>query len=98
MSDTSNDIAIVIAVSWSDRLQNWDDDLDKGLLMGRKFVAELFGTAVLVFFAAGVATLMFVFKFDGGSVAAGVPATALTFDLVLLSPWPTRLGRSRGVT
>lgn len=52
--------------------------------MGRKFLAELFGTAILVFFAVGVATLMFGFKFDGGSVAAGVVATALTFGLVLL--------------
>ena len=32
----------------------------------------------------GVATLMFGFKFDGGSVAAGVVATALAFGLVLL--------------
>jgi aquaporin Z len=40
---------------------------------------------VLVFFAVGVATLMFGFKFDGGSVAAGVLATALTFGLVLLA-------------
>jgi aquaporin Z len=53
--------------------------------VGRKFLAELFGTAVLVFFAVGVATLMFGFKFDGGSVAAGVLATALTFGLVLLA-------------
>jgi aquaporin Z len=45
----------------------------------------LFGTAVLVFFAVGVATLIFGFKFDGGSIAAGVLATALTFGLVLLS-------------
>lgn len=52
--------------------------------MTRKFLAEFFGTAVLVFFAVGVATLMFGFKFDGGSVAAGVLATALSFGLVLL--------------
>ena len=52
--------------------------------MGRKCLAEFLGTAVLVFFAVGVATLMFGFKFDGGSVAAGVVATALTFGLVLL--------------
>jgi aquaporin Z len=51
----------------------------------RKFAAELLGTALLVFFAVGVATLMFGFKFDGGSVAAGVVATALTFGLVLLA-------------
>jgi aquaporin Z len=43
------------------------------------------GTALLVFFAVGVATLMFGLKFDGGSVAAGVIATALTFGLVLLA-------------
>lgn len=53
--------------------------------MARKLAAELIGTFVLVFFAVGVATLMFGFKFDGGSVAAGVVATALTFGLVLLS-------------
>ncbi len=52
--------------------------------MGRKLAAELLGTALLVFFAVGVATLMFGFKFDGGSFAAGVVATALTFGLVLL--------------
>jgi aquaporin Z len=53
--------------------------------MARKLAAELLGTFLLVFFAVGVATLMFGFKFDGGSVAAGVVATALTFGLVLLS-------------
>ena len=53
--------------------------------MARKLFAELLGTALLVFFAVGVATLMFGFKFDGGSVAAGVVATALKFGLVLLA-------------
>lgn len=53
--------------------------------MTRKFAAELLGTALLVFFAVGVATLMFGFRFDGGSVAAGVVATAFTFGLVLLA-------------
>ena len=53
--------------------------------MARKLFAEFLGTALLAFFAVGVATLMFGFKFDGGSVAAGVVATALTFGLVLLS-------------
>jgi len=53
--------------------------------MMRKFAAELLGTALLVFFGVGAATLMFGFKFDGGSVAAGVVATALTFGLVLLA-------------
>ena len=51
--------------------------------MTRRLLAELVGTATLVFFGVGVATLMFGFKFDGGSVAAGVVATALTFGLVL---------------
>src|SRR5256886_12972587 len=53
--------------------------------MMRKFLTELLGTALLVFFGVGVATLMFGFKFDGGSVAAGVVATALAFGLVLLA-------------
>ncbi len=53
--------------------------------MVRKFVAELVGTAVLVFFGVGVATLMFGFGFDGRSLAAGVVATALAFGLVLLA-------------
>ena len=53
--------------------------------MIRKFAAEFLGTAILVFFAVGVATLMLGFKLDGGSVAAGVVATALAFGLTLLS-------------
>ncbi len=53
--------------------------------MMRKFAAELLGTALLVFFGVGVATLMFGFRFDGGSVAAGVVATALAFGLMLLA-------------
>ncbi len=53
--------------------------------MIRKLVAELLGTGLLVFFGVGVATLMFGFGFDGGSVAAGVVATALAFGLVLLA-------------
>jgi len=51
--------------------------------MARKFIAELLGTAVLVYFGCGVATLMFGFGFAGGSLAAGVVATALAFGLVL---------------
>ena len=53
--------------------------------MVRKLMAELLGTGLLVFFGVGVATLMFGFGFDGGSVAAGVVATALAFGLVLLA-------------
>jgi len=53
--------------------------------MIRKFAAEFLGTAILVFFAVGVATLMFGFKFAGASVAAGVVATALAFGLTLLA-------------
>ncbi len=53
--------------------------------MIRKFAVEFLGTAILVFFAVGVATLMFGFKFAGGSVAAGVVATALAFGLTLLA-------------
>lgn len=53
--------------------------------MMRRFVAEVLGTGLLVFFGVGVATLNFGFKFDGGSIAAGVVATALAFGLVLLA-------------
>jgi len=51
----------------------------------RKPLAELLGTAVLVFFAVGVATLTFGFKLAGQSTMAGVVATALAFGLVLLA-------------
>jgi aquaporin Z len=54
-------------------------------LMIRKFAVEFLGTAILVFVAVGTATLMFGFKFDGGSVAAGVVVTALAFGLTLLA-------------
>lgn len=50
----------------------------------RKLVAEALGTAILVFFAVGTATLTFGYKLTGTSTAAGVVATALAFGLVLL--------------
>jgi aquaporin Z len=53
--------------------------------VGRRIMAEALGTGVLVFFGAGVATLMFGFHFAGASTAAGVVATALAFGLVLLA-------------
>jgi len=53
--------------------------------MARKLGAELLGTALLVFFGVGVATLSFGFGTSGSSFAAGVVATALTFGLVLLA-------------
>jgi aquaporin Z len=53
--------------------------------MLKKFAAEFLGTAILVYVACGVATLMFGFRIAGGSPAAGVVATALTFGLVLLA-------------
>jgi aquaporin Z len=58
----------------------------------RKLVAEAVGTALLVIFAVGTATLMFGFGLfgsgagaGGGSVAAGIVTTALAFGLVLLA-------------
>jgi aquaporin Z len=51
----------------------------------RKLVAEAVGTAILVFFAVGVATLSFGFKFSGDITSAGVVATALAFGLVLMA-------------
>jgi aquaporin Z len=50
----------------------------------RSLFAELLGTALLVFFAVGTATLSFGFKVTGTSTSAGVIATALAFGLVLL--------------
>ena len=51
--------------------------------MARKYTAELIGTALLVFFGAGLATISFGFHAFGGSVAAGILLTGLTFGLVL---------------
>jgi glycerol uptake facilitator-like aquaporin len=65
--------------------------------MMRKLAAELLGTGLLVFFGVGVATLMFGFKFDGGSVAAGVVATALP-SVWCFWPLPIPSGRFRAVT
>ena len=53
--------------------------------MIRKLTTEALGTGLLVFFGAGVATLMFGFHFAGASTGAGVVATALAFGLVLLA-------------
>jgi aquaporin Z len=51
----------------------------------RAWFAELLGTALLVFFAVGTATLSFGFKITGSSTSAGIVATALAFGLVLLA-------------
>jgi aquaporin Z len=51
----------------------------------RKLVAEALGTACLVFFAVGTATLCFGFGLTGSSTSAGVVTTALAFGLVLLA-------------
>jgi aquaporin Z len=53
--------------------------------MIRKCAVEFLGTAILVFIAVGVATLMFGFGLAGGSVAAGVVTTAFAFGLTLLA-------------
>ena len=50
----------------------------------RKLIAEALGTACLVFFGVGVATLSFGFKLAGASTSAGVVTTALAFGLVML--------------
>jgi aquaporin Z len=53
--------------------------------MAKKLGAELLGTALLVYFAVGVATLSFGFGVTGASFAAGVVATALAFGLTLMA-------------
>ncbi len=50
--------------------------------MTRKLIAELLGTAILVFFGCGTATLMFGLHL-AGVWGAGVVVTALAFGLVL---------------
>jgi aquaporin Z len=52
--------------------------------MAQKYLAELIGTGLLVFFGAGVATVSFGFRGFGSSVAAGILLTGLVFGLVLL--------------
>jgi aquaporin Z len=52
--------------------------------MARKYTAELIGTALLVFFGAGMATIAFGFHAFGGSVASGILLVGLTFGLVLM--------------
>ena len=51
--------------------------------MLRKLIAEFLGTAILVYFGVGVATLSFGFGVAGSSFSAGVVATALAFGLTL---------------
>lgn len=53
-------------------------------MKARQLLAEMLGTALLVFFGAGTATLTFGFKIAGTSQSAGVVATAFAFGLVLL--------------
>jgi aquaporin Z len=51
----------------------------------RKLAAEFIGTALLVIFAVGTATLSFGFGAAGSSTSAGIVTTALAFGLVLLA-------------
>jgi aquaporin Z len=53
--------------------------------MTRKVSAEFLGTALLVYFGVGAATLSFGFGAAGTSFSAGVVETALTFGLVLMA-------------
>ncbi len=55
--------------------------LDPALV--RKCVAEFVGTTILVFFGAGVLTVVLGFRAYGGSIAAGMLTTGLTFGLLL---------------
>jgi len=50
----------------------------------RKLAAEFIGTALLVIFAVGAATLSFGFGLTGASTSAGVITTAMAFGLVLV--------------
>jgi aquaporin Z len=61
-------------------VRNWSIDQPTA----RKYLAELVGTGLLVFFGAGVATVSFGFRGFGSSVSAGTLLTGLVFGLVLL--------------
>ncbi len=50
--------------------------------MGRKYAAEFLGTILLVFFGAGVATLVLGYQLYGSSLAAGIVAVSLAFGLI----------------
>jgi aquaporin Z len=52
--------------------------------MTRRLLAELVGTAILVYVGCGTATQMFGFHLSDPSLASGVVATALAFGLVLM--------------
>jgi aquaporin Z len=58
-------------------------------MMARRLLAELFGTAILVFIGVGVATLVFGFHVFGfrsaSSVPAGILTVAMAFGLTLLA-------------
>jgi aquaporin Z len=73
--------------SWSSALAPGEARRDPGerRVMIRKYAAELIGTALLVYFGVGVATLSFGFHVAGSSFSAGVVATALAFGLTLLA-------------
>ena len=64
----------------------------------RSMFAEFLGTALLVFFGAGTATLSFGFKITGTSLSAGVVATARSPSVSCCSYWFTGLARSPVVT
>jgi aquaporin Z len=51
----------------------------------RKLFAEFLGTAILVFFAVGVATESFGYHLAGTDTSTGVVATALAFGLTVLA-------------
>lgn len=60
----------------------WTGLVDRA--MARRYLAELIGTGLLVFFGAGIATVSFGFRGFGTSVSAGILLTGLVFGLVLL--------------
>jgi aquaporin Z len=70
-------IIAAIAVSSSGRLHNWDEDFDKGVRMGRKFLAEVVLTALFIFVILAVTGPV------GNAGTAGV-VIGLTLTLVHL--------------
>src|SRR5215469_14453254 len=55
-----------------------------GRAAARKYLAEIIGTGLLVFFGAGMATVSFGFRAFGSSAAADILLTGLVFGLILI--------------
>jgi aquaporin Z len=83
--DETRDLLAVACDTSRNEALSFSRGITMDVRLGRRLFAEFLGTALLVIFAVGTATLSFGFKFAGASVSAGVVTTAFAFGLVLLA-------------